>query len=47
MLLGCAFSLLRSARECWGLERLLGCMAYRTSRPAGMPDNIAGMHVPA
>ncbi len=47
MLLGCAFSLHRSAHECRGLEWLLGCMPYRTRRLAGMPNNIAGMHVPA
>lgn len=47
MLLGCAFSLHRSAHECRGLEGLLGCMPYRTRRLAGMPNNIAGMHVSA
>ena len=47
MLPGCAFSLHRSACDCRGPEQLPGCMAYSTGRPAGMPSNIAGMHVPA
>ena len=45
MLPSCAFSLHRSACECWGLERLLGCMAHSTSGPACQIPLLACMYL--